>query len=133
MPNTTVFLLDIIDSNSLHGPVRELHQDNGTSNQINQSILLRHLTSQCRSLFRGIFAATSPAWRWASEKGRMERKNWRVDLGKFENGDPYEKSQNAWESTTTCRSEHVSRFKGTSWKKVAAQSSISHPLKTIAT
>jgi hypothetical protein len=31
---TTVFLLDILDSNSLHGPVRELHQDNGTSNQI---------------------------------------------------------------------------------------------------
>lgn len=30
----TVFLLDIIDSNSLHGPVRELHQDNGISNQI---------------------------------------------------------------------------------------------------
>jgi hypothetical protein len=36
MLNTTVFLLDIIDSNSLHGPVRELHQDNGISNQINQ-------------------------------------------------------------------------------------------------
>jgi hypothetical protein len=35
MPETTVFLLDIIDSNSLHGPVRELHQDNGISNQIN--------------------------------------------------------------------------------------------------
>ena len=35
MPNTTVFLLDIINSNSLHGPVRELHQDNGISNQIN--------------------------------------------------------------------------------------------------
>jgi hypothetical protein len=35
MPNTTVFLLDVIDSNSLHGPVRELHQDNGISNQIN--------------------------------------------------------------------------------------------------
>jgi hypothetical protein len=35
MSNTTVFLLDIIDSNSLHGPVRELHQDNGISNQIN--------------------------------------------------------------------------------------------------
>jgi hypothetical protein len=35
MPNTTVFLLDIIGSNSLHGPVRELHQDNGISNQIN--------------------------------------------------------------------------------------------------
>jgi hypothetical protein len=35
MPNTTVFLLDIMDSNSLHGPVRELHQDNGISNQIN--------------------------------------------------------------------------------------------------
>jgi hypothetical protein len=34
MPNTTVFLLDIIDSNSLHGPVRELPQDNGISNQI---------------------------------------------------------------------------------------------------
>jgi hypothetical protein len=34
MPNTTVFLLDIIDSNSPHGPVRELHQDNGISNQI---------------------------------------------------------------------------------------------------
>jgi hypothetical protein len=33
MPNTTVFLLNIIDSNSLHGPVRELHQDNGISNQ----------------------------------------------------------------------------------------------------
>jgi hypothetical protein len=43
MPNTTVFLLDIIDSNSLHGPVRELHQDNGISNQINQSILLSSL------------------------------------------------------------------------------------------
>jgi hypothetical protein len=39
MPNTTVFLLDIIDSNSLHGPVRELYQDNGISNQI-KSILL---------------------------------------------------------------------------------------------
>jgi hypothetical protein len=41
MPETTVFLLDIINSNSLHGPVRELHQDNGISNQIksiNQSI-----------------------------------------------------------------------------------------------
>jgi hypothetical protein len=34
MPKTTVFLLGIIDSNSLHGPVRELHQDNGISNQI---------------------------------------------------------------------------------------------------
>jgi len=34
MPETTVFLLDIKDSNSLHGPVRELHQDNGISNQI---------------------------------------------------------------------------------------------------
>jgi hypothetical protein len=34
MPNTTVFLLDIIDSNSLHGPVRGLHQDNGISIQI---------------------------------------------------------------------------------------------------
>lgn len=34
MPETTVFLLDIIDSNSLHGPVRELHQENGISNQI---------------------------------------------------------------------------------------------------
>jgi hypothetical protein len=33
MPNTTVFLLDIIDSNSLYGPVRELHQDNGIPNQ----------------------------------------------------------------------------------------------------
>jgi hypothetical protein len=33
VPNTTVFLLDIINSNSLHGPVRELHQDNGISNQ----------------------------------------------------------------------------------------------------
>jgi hypothetical protein len=30
----TVFLLDIIDSKSLHGPVRELHQDNKISNQI---------------------------------------------------------------------------------------------------
>jgi hypothetical protein len=40
MPETTVFLLDIIDSNSLHGPIRELHQDNGISNQINQSILV---------------------------------------------------------------------------------------------
>jgi hypothetical protein len=35
MPNTTVFLLDIIYSNSLHGPARELHQDNVVSNQIN--------------------------------------------------------------------------------------------------
>jgi hypothetical protein len=35
MPETAVFLLDIIDSNSLHGPVRELHQDNGMSNPIN--------------------------------------------------------------------------------------------------
>jgi hypothetical protein len=34
MPETTVFLLDILDSNSLHGPVRELHQDNGISNQM---------------------------------------------------------------------------------------------------
>jgi hypothetical protein len=34
MPETTVFLLDIIDSNTLHGLVRKLHQDNGTSNQI---------------------------------------------------------------------------------------------------
>jgi hypothetical protein len=33
MLETTVFLLNIIDSNSLHGPVRELHQDNGISNQ----------------------------------------------------------------------------------------------------
>jgi hypothetical protein len=40
MLNTTVFLLDIIDSNSLHGPVRELHQDNGISNRINQSYYL---------------------------------------------------------------------------------------------
>jgi hypothetical protein len=31
MPHTTVLLLDIIDSNSLHGPVRELHQDNDIS------------------------------------------------------------------------------------------------------
>jgi hypothetical protein len=38
MPETTVFLLDIIDSNSLHGPVRELYQENGISSQINQSI-----------------------------------------------------------------------------------------------
>lgn len=30
----TVFLLDIIDNNSLHEPVRELHQENGISNQI---------------------------------------------------------------------------------------------------
>jgi hypothetical protein len=37
-PTATVFLLDIIDSNSPHGPVRELHRDNGISNQINQSI-----------------------------------------------------------------------------------------------
>jgi hypothetical protein len=29
-----VFLLDIIDSNSLHGPVRELHEDDEISNQI---------------------------------------------------------------------------------------------------
>jgi hypothetical protein len=29
----TVFLLDIMDSDILHGPVRELHQDNGISNQ----------------------------------------------------------------------------------------------------
>jgi hypothetical protein len=36
MPETTVFLLDIIDSNGLHGPERELHQDNGISNQINR-------------------------------------------------------------------------------------------------
>jgi hypothetical protein len=35
MPETTVFLLDIMDSNSVYGPVRELHQDNGISNQIN--------------------------------------------------------------------------------------------------
>jgi hypothetical protein len=38
MPETTVFLLDIIDSNSLHRPVRKLHQDNGISAQINQSL-----------------------------------------------------------------------------------------------
>jgi hypothetical protein len=37
MPNITVFLLDIIDGNSLHRPVKELHQDNGISNQINHS------------------------------------------------------------------------------------------------
>jgi hypothetical protein len=36
MPHTTVLLLDIIDSNSLHGPVRELHQDNDISYQIKQ-------------------------------------------------------------------------------------------------
>jgi pimeloyl-ACP methyl ester carboxylesterase len=41
MPATTVSLLDSIYSNSLHGPVRELHQDNGISNQINQSIVDR--------------------------------------------------------------------------------------------
>jgi hypothetical protein len=29
MPNITVFLLNIIDNNSLHGLVRELRQDNG--------------------------------------------------------------------------------------------------------
>jgi hypothetical protein len=34
MPETTVFLLDIIDSNSLREPVRELQQENGISNQI---------------------------------------------------------------------------------------------------
>jgi hypothetical protein len=43
MPNTTVFLLDIIDSNSLHGPVRELHQDDGISNQINHTTYVRSL------------------------------------------------------------------------------------------
>jgi hypothetical protein len=54
MPNTTVFLLDIIGSNSLHGPVRELHQDNGISNQI---ILLSAARFQIlvgiRDAFRG--------------------------------------------------------------------------------
>jgi hypothetical protein len=48
MPETTVFLLDIIDSNSLHGPVRELHQDNGISNQIN-ALLLYHLLVALRA------------------------------------------------------------------------------------
>jgi hypothetical protein len=38
MPETTVFLLDIIDKISLHGPVRELHQDNGISNQIKSNV-----------------------------------------------------------------------------------------------
>jgi hypothetical protein len=37
MPETTVFLVDIMYSNSLHRPVRELHQDIGISNQINLS------------------------------------------------------------------------------------------------
>jgi hypothetical protein len=53
MPNTTVFLLDIIDSNSLHGPVRELHQDNGMSNQINQSINLL-LEKKCWDSAQGV-------------------------------------------------------------------------------
>jgi hypothetical protein len=35
----TVFLLDIIGSNSLRGPVRELRQDNRISNQINHILL----------------------------------------------------------------------------------------------
>jgi hypothetical protein len=39
MPHTTVLLLDIIDSNSLHGPVRELHQDNDISYQIKSNNL----------------------------------------------------------------------------------------------
>jgi hypothetical protein len=36
MPETTVFLLDIMDSNSRHGPVRELHQENGITNRTNR-------------------------------------------------------------------------------------------------
>jgi hypothetical protein len=36
MPETTVFLLAIMDSSSLYGPVTVLHQDNGISNQINR-------------------------------------------------------------------------------------------------
>jgi hypothetical protein len=43
MPKTTVFLLSIIDSNSLHRPIRELHQDDGISNQINLYYLERGL------------------------------------------------------------------------------------------
>jgi hypothetical protein len=38
MPETTGFLLDIMDSNSSHGSVRELRRGNGISNQINQTL-----------------------------------------------------------------------------------------------
>jgi hypothetical protein len=54
MPETTVFLLDIIDSNSLHGPVRELHQDNGISNQINLMVDAEYGTTLAATVARDI-------------------------------------------------------------------------------